>query len=168
MYNGAWSAAIFDLDNCLFDDAWRIPYIDFSKEDLDERYAPYHERCYGDHPTNLALFNAIKQLVPRVIFATARPEAVRRLTERSIADRLGHRGAEIIMRPNGDNRPSRQLKRDMFRRTGLFAHTTMAFDDHHDVIAMYREIGLRAARVWIHDVCPYTPPVHIHPESVKP
>lgn len=163
-------AFIFDLDNCLADDSWRIPYIDWSKDNPGERYAQYHAYCDRDPAppaTHLKEFlsRALFALECKIVFLTARPVEVAQQTRdwirrNLIQDRAV--GYVLIMRNNGDHRPSVQLKREMVASLPEYGvrlqDVAHAYDDREDIVAMYRELGIPATVLKIHDVCAYTPP----------
>lgn len=154
---------ILDLDNCIADDAHRIPHIDWSQRDPDLRYAPYHSRLSSDGPP--CNRHAWTQPGVRNFIFTARPEAYREVT-RAWLRKHGVPCAVLLMRPEGDHCPSVALKSRML---DVVANThpgvplggliRAAYDDRRDVIEMYRSRGVLAAeQLWIHEVCAYTPP----------
>lgn len=154
--------AIWDLDNCLADDRWRIEFIDWAQTNPDKRYDKYHMLCGQDAPGNVSLFAAVSaQATP--VFCTARPECVRGTTVRWLRNNLPQHHASyaslLLMRATGDHLPSVRLKHYMLTTLRAQGHTiAAAFDDREDVVRMYREHGVAAARLWIHDVCAMTPP----------
>ena len=157
--------AIWDLDNCLSDDRGRIRLIDWSQDNPDLRYNPYHAGCANDRCHNLDVFTTISQLA-RPVFFTSRPEAVRAETTRWIRCELDLQQPIIIMRPEKDHTPSLALKTEMLAQyidTMLKSSNGMqpcfaAFDDREDIVDMYRWHGIDAAILNIHSVCAYTPP----------
>lgn len=155
-------AVIFDLDNCLADDAWRIKLIDWSQTNPGERYALYHSACRKDktNPVSLGVFNRYKD-THRLFFFTARPVGVEEETRHWIECNLTHE-YNLIMRNNGDHRPSVQLKREMVASLPEYGvkveDIAHAYDDREDIVAMYRELAIPATVLKIHDVCAYTPP----------
>lgn len=154
---------ILDLDNCIVDDAHRIPFIDWTQRDPDARYDPYHARIEFDG----APFHrhAWAQAGVRNFIFTARPETYREQT-RNWLDRHGVSCSVLLMRPEGDHSASVALKSRMLDvvandhpRSPLAGLIRAAYDDREDVIEMYRSRGVRTAqRLWVHDVCAYTPP----------
>lgn len=152
---------IFDLDNCLSDDGWRIEKIDWTKTNPAERYAAYHFACSSDTARNVDVFNTYAQ-THKVLFFTARPESVREDTRQWIEHELGVNCPSISMRGNNDHRPSVDLKRHMLQEFvamgGAKEDIVGAFDDHEGVLQMYAEEGVDACRLAIHDRCAYTPP----------
>jgi hypothetical protein len=152
---------IFDLDNCLSDDGWRIEKIDWTKANPAERYAPYHAGCSSDTARNVGVFNTYAQTY-KVLFFTARPESVREATRQWIEHELGVNCPSISMRGNNDHRPSVDLKRHMLQEFvamgGAKEDIFIAFDDHEGVLKMYEEEGVDSCRLAIHDRCAYTPP----------
>jgi hypothetical protein len=157
--------SIWDLDNCLADDAWRIPRIDWSAACPGARYAAYHAAAGEDACAvrNAALFKAWRAFGTAPVFATGRPEAIRRDTEDWIERHLGMRPTRdaLFMRGDTDHRPSVVLKREMLsliRATYPAAHIALAFDDHPGIVDMYRAEGVAALHLQIHSVDAYNPP----------
>lgn len=142
---------IWDIDNCLADDGWRIPFI---RRDVDhpwDRYFDYHDLCIFDQPgrTQRMLFRALS-FFSRPVFITARPEAWRYHTTDWIEYHLKLRAPVLLMRRNDDHRPSVQIKREHVRQLMAERHKIFAaFDDHAEIITMYRELGLRARHMAI-------------------
>lgn len=152
---------IFDLDNCLSDDSWRIDKIDWSQTHPSNRYAAYHDNCSGDAAANVEVLKFMTQQA-RPVFFTARPDFVRRWTIEWIERELGVQHPWLYMRGRDDHRPSVDLKRSMlkeFIEMGVPKEDIVAaYDDHEGVLAMYLEEGVAAFRLAIHDRCAYTPP----------
>ena len=71
------SVIILDLDNCIADDSWRIPKINWAAEDPLNRYHDYHSLSGFDTAHNHDLY--INTRCDIVIF-TARPIMYRALT----------------------------------------------------------------------------------------
>ena len=157
---------IFDLDNCLSNDSWRIPQIDWEAPDPGKRYAHYHDLCELDHPGNVASYRSALSLNDaEPIFFTARPVSVREKTMRWLTKHLLRYNEELpilIMRNNGDHRPSVVLKHDMLGVLVEYgvdkADVVHAFDDRQDIVDMYKAHGIPASLMFIHDKCAYTQP----------
>lgn len=149
---------IFDLDNCVADDGWRIPMIDWSKSVAEGRYDKYHALSSLDTPHNVGLVDS--SLNP--VFLTARPVMFYPQTQAWIRKHFGIQRPTIIMRNNDDHRPSPELKASQLSALlggdYLFTNVAIAYDDRDDIVRMYRDHGVRAMQVAIHDVCAYTPP----------
>lgn len=153
--------AIFDLDNCISADAWRIPRINWHTASPDLRYAGYHAACGQDEMGNAdTFFEVIRTHTP--IFFTARPTDVREQTLKWLTDVVGVEDPILFMRNKGDHRHSVQLKREqldwLFHEQIRFSDVKLAYDDRPDVVEMYRSVGIDAHVLAIHDVCAYTPP----------
>lgn len=150
--------SLWDLDNCLSNDEWRIRFVDWTKTNGDERYREYHRRCFGDRPGNKQLFQLVT-LHTRPVFITARPEEVRASTEAWVREMLGVYAPEIYMRAIGDHRPSGELKLALLEEARLLPiDIAVAFDDRADVVAAYRAFGIDASILAIHATCAMTPP----------
>jgi hypothetical protein len=143
---------IFDLDNCISDDSWRIRFIDWTQKSMWERYKDYHRGCGMDEPGNLHLFREwTKDYIP--VFCTGRPLIVRMPTEYWIRKHLGISKPILLMRNNDDHRKSFAVKEDMV--DSLYHHydiiPEMAFDDRPEIIRMYLDNDIAAKQVFIHD-----------------
>lgn len=157
---------IFDIDNCVADDGWRIPLIKWGEQDMDKRYEDYHRAAIADRAGNMELFTRETRsginggLIP--IFLTARPVRYAAATEAWLREKLGVDRHILICRNNADHRSSVAVKRSMIE--GLWQYdvrldcVVRAYDDRADICAMYREFGIEAHQAIIHDVCAMTPP----------
>jgi hypothetical protein len=143
---------IFDLDNCISIDEWRIKYIRWDRENPGERYEVYHRACGLDEPANRDIFEHwARKATP--VFLTGRPIAVRAVTLHWLDKHFRILDPILIMRNNGDHRKSVELKRDMVR--SLHYHYDIdpikAFDDRPEIVEMYRSFGIDAEQVFVHD-----------------
>jgi len=148
---------IIDLDNCISDDAWRIPYIDWQHLQPMRRYHNYHSLAPFDKFENKHLFATND----RIIIFTARPVMYRCATVEWLR-RNGIVYSYLLMRNNSDHKHSLDLKREHLswlpELYGVpLSMIQLAVDDHQEIVDMYRAKGLRAERVAIHDL-PYQPP----------
>lgn len=156
--------AIFDLDNCLADDEWRIGRIAWQHTDLDRRYHDYHSLAPFDAPgaRGLRTVQWCRDAGARIAVFTARPVLYRAATAEWLARVAGFEPDALLMRNAADRRHSVELKAAQLR--DLHAHwgatqVIAAFDDRPDVVEMYRANGvLSAAVLAIHSTCAYTPP----------
>lgn len=155
---------IFDIDNCISDDQWRMEKIDWSQADLNKRYAAYHAACIHDEPRNKKLLRQYMKERVTPIFFTARPMAFRRETFRWFSSNIGFLFYifQFHMRKDSDIRESVEIKRDFLRdflKTVVISDIVAAFDDREDIIEMYKETGIVNAQILkIHDQCAMTPP----------
>lgn len=151
---------IIDLDNCIADDSWRIPKINWQKSNPMERYHEYHSLSGFDRPGNLDIFQEHKDAVG-IVF-TARPVHYHAITEEWLKrNRIPFE--YIVMRNNQDHRHSLELKRTMLNWLPDMYNIKLdwivaAYDDRADVVAMYKEHGIDGRRREIHNVCAYTAP----------
>jgi hypothetical protein len=156
--------AIWDLDNCLSDDGWRIPLIDWRRP-VETRWVKYHGSCFHDVPGNHAAFNecAAERLTP--LFITGRPESVRALTMSWLYCHFDIRSPMLLMRASGDHRESVDVKLELLtdalqRMSGRHgARIVRAYDDKPDIVQMYRDVFDIDARVLrIHELDAYAAP----------
>jgi hypothetical protein len=151
---------IVDLDNCIADDAWRIPRINWQKANPTERYHDYHSLSGFDELRNEEILQDSKGSL--ILVFTARPVQYRPITEEWLRRRkvpFQH----LIMRNNNDHRPSLELKRHMLHWLpevyGVrWGSITAAYDDRPDVVEMYLKHGIHSEVRAVHNVCAYTPP----------
>lgn len=157
---------IFDLDNCISDDGWRIDKIDWSKSVEEGRYDAYHAAASEDKPGNLGILRHHVYLGRELVFLTARPVAFYRATCEWLARHLGLDDTStytLLMREPGDHRPSVELKRamlDILHHYNLPIQSIVAaYDDRPDVVEMYAAAGIPGARqLWVHKLDAYAPP----------
>lgn len=155
---------IFDIDNCISDDGWRIPLIDWTPGiSPDERYRLYHENAHLDKPRNLEVFVTWMRMPDtRIVFMTARPEPLRFITERWLLRYFRITMPRLMMRELGNHSRSTILKYRMLRTLqASFAPGDAilhAYDDRQDVVDMYNRNLIPASVLKVHDLCAYTPP----------
>lgn len=145
---------IIDLDNCLCDDEWRIPFILEQKTNHMERFHNYHLLSAFDKAHNKDV------LLPRdveVVIMTARPVFYAALaTEWLKRNHVTYK--HLMMRNNNDSRASVMVKETMLQ--SLLQHSEyevskdrikMAYDDQQEIIDMYKANGIPATRLSIHE-----------------
>lgn len=155
------NSVIFDLDNCLSNDGWRIPRINWQKKG-DERYHDYHLLAPFDKPdiVTKAILESHIVVGDRIIFCTARPVLYAAATSHWIGSNLLDRRAckfDLLMRNNGDTRTSPEVKFEMVRNLETYYNVdikdiVMAYDDHQGIVDMYKEFGIPATRLFIHSL----------------
>lgn len=123
---------IFDLDGTIFNDAWRLQYID--KE--NKNYDGYHERLtHDDHFPNIASQVGWSLSEGAVEFWTARPNKWRATTTKKLEDTFGYiPGVIIRMRGDDDLRSAAALKADYMRRLPSGYDQVYVYDDRADVL----------------------------------
>lgn len=151
---------ILDLDNCISDDAWRIPTIDWEQKDLDIRYLQYHALSAFDDVGNKELFADLEPNSCLVL--TARPVHLFLQTVEWLR-RAGVPLLGLMMRPTGDNTPSALMKASMLSVAMGQMHISIedigvAYDDRQDIVDMYRSMGIQAERRFIHTLEAHLPP----------
>lgn len=154
---------ICDIDNCIANDAWRIPSINWAKQG-DPRYHDYHSLSGFDTFEPFAL-----DCTPadRIVFMTARPTHYQALTEHWLKRVAGVAEFDLLMRPDGHRDTSPQIKE---MQLGWLLEPSLmydvqlsdivaAHDDHQGVIDMYLKHGLPAKRIAIHNVNAFYDPL---------
>jgi hypothetical protein len=151
--------SLWDLDNCLTDEKWRTPLIDWHL-DGNERYNRYDEQMYKDAPANLGTWHLITQL-SHPIFVTGRRERWRELTVSWIKRNLRAGGTQylhkpaVFMRPNDNSMRPVELKRMILLEFILpsipAGKIIAAFDDVPSIVQMYRDYDIPAMVLRCHD-----------------
>lgn len=150
------SVIILDIDNTIANDLHRVPLIDHANPCPIERYHAYHAAGEHDEVGNHHLFRGVPHDI--AIF-TARPNMYRRMTAHWLL-RAGVNFRWLMMRQDGDLTPSPELKRQQLRnfiQSIPITDIVAAYDDRHDVIAMFRAEGIQAHHIQINEVnyaCP--------------
>jgi hypothetical protein len=147
---------ILDLDNCISDDGWRIPKIDWTQSDFNRRYHVYHMLA----PFDLLANGQLLATPARLIVLTARPVSYRPMTEEWLRRNLVN-AEYLVMRNDNEHAPSGVLKE--LQLGWLLAHYGIgrddildAYDDREDVIEMYLRNGIDGKLARAHDLCAYT------------
>lgn len=160
------SVIILDIDNCIADDSWRIPRINWQTDNPIWRYHDYHSLSGFDMAHNHELYINTRHDI--VIF-TARPIMYQAITIEWLK-RHGVGYEVLMMRDMEDHCHSVELKQKQLN--ALFENTSVkaadivgAFDDRPDVVQMYRKFGIPADVRFVHDVCAYTKPEKVNADS---
>lgn len=147
--------AIFDLDGTLADDRRRrklLPPRSVS-EPKDEDYDAYHADCLNDPAINTTMVELHRSQGHFIAFVTARPQRYLHDT----ADWIYRHFPDlpnftILMRPNGDERPSPELKVALVEEAFDMAtehhweRVVAAYDDRSDVLQAFTKAGVPASR----------------------
>lgn len=144
----AGKIAIFDLDNCLASDSWRLGFINHTLP-IEDIYRQYHMMSAFDEAKNVECVDNYVTLGATIAIVTSRPEWIRLVTERWLHDKGIHYD-QLIMRPNDDHRHSVELKPDLIFLNLDMSKIVIAFDDRHDVLQAYRDHGIIAKQLAIH------------------
>lgn len=157
---------IWDLDNCLADDAHRVSSIDWQAHG-QKRWEQYHSDAILDTANHAAvtLFRAHEAQGHIPIIFTGRPERYRADTEAWLEEHVQPlRPIITMMRAPEDTRESTDLKLHFLKlciRTNLFKieQVVAAFDDRKPIIAMYKHHGIQNAQLLTaNHLCAYTNP----------
>jgi hypothetical protein len=164
--------AIWDLDNCLFDDGWRIPYIDWTQTG-NARYEVYNQSLQGDKTAHFQEWK-LMSLLAQPIFISGRPEKFRAQTlqmievhlpvlrqrpdDEPVWERLTRKdgGITLYMRETDDRDRPADLKAKLLDRF-MKEHDVYpwqiiaAFDDVQSIVDMYRSRGIPATVLRVHD-----------------
>lgn len=134
---------IFDLDNCLSDDAHRRHLA------LEGKYKEYHALADMDLPINGPILKGLVEADPdvNIAFVTGREEFMRQKTKKWLQDHFPkavERHFILLMRPDGDHTPAPKLKVRLLQESGLDpAWVAGAYDDRVDVLEAYRAWGIK-------------------------
>lgn len=152
---------IFDCDNVLANDSWRIPLIDWNAPDHFQRFHSYHLASAFDEPGNRHLLRGLH--AENVVIFTAMSAHYRTLRRLWFNQRrIDYR--KLFMRPEGSTASSVLVKEHMlFSMFEQFKigprNIQVAYDDRDDIIDMYRRHGVAAEKVCLHNANVYGPPV---------
>lgn len=138
--------SIWDLDNCLADDEWRLRYVNRSLSG-QAVWAEYNSHIPHDSAMHLDVFEAVRRAALPVFF-TGRVSTYRGLTEEWIRGNLGVGLPIVYMRGLENKQSPADLKRSMLellRRQRSEMQPVIAFDDLESIVTMYRECGVAAA-----------------------
>jgi len=145
---------IWDLDNCLADDQWRFPAIDWHLEG-DARWARYNKLALNDMPHHRAEFALTAKIGQNVIF-TNRADTSADLTRAWMLQHYDFKGLMMMRKPGIRLAPElvkEQMLTQMFSITK--SEVVCAFDDHEPILQMYRSHGVHAVQLRIHSVDVY-------------
>ena len=141
---------ILDLDNCIADDKWRIPLINYDAPSDFVRFHAYHMASAGDPIANYHLVEQAGE--QHIAIITSRPVNYRWLTVEWLARHRIQYDFLFMREKLSEGFSSPEVKRKAVRTLvtafGVEA-ITMAYDDRPDVIAMYREEGIPATHLYI-------------------
>lgn len=149
---------IWDLDNCLADDAWRQDRIEWDKTG-DDRYRKYNEGLGSDELCHRAEFALFRRMGSTPVFFTGRSEYLRAPTNHWINRNLASTGMTsyplMYMRPDNAKDTPRALKDKMLQclfaeHLGFGSRIVAAFDDLPIVVQMYRDNNIPAVQLAIH------------------
>ena len=139
------SAAVFDLDGTLCDDAHRKRFVTGDVK----FYSMYYSLMDFDKPKPevMKLLDMCRKQGLAIILLTGRPEKYREITMQWLARHSIHYDL-LEMRCDSDFRKSDAMKREVLHKR-LKPHYTviLAFDDSDTNIEMFRNNGVEAVRI---------------------
>lgn len=144
---------LFDIDNCISSDSWRLYTIIPDCKDNDKKYKEYHTLAPFDAPNhaNVAILTKHFREGREVVLVTSRPEWIRRATDLWLFSH-GIKHDKLLMRPEGDYKRSKDLKPFLLKQNGIDpANVLCAYDDRADVLEAYAALGIDAKKLCIHD-----------------
>lgn len=148
--------AIFDIDNCISDDGWRVPLILPRDEHPDVRFHEYHLNMEHDKPGNLEVLHNHINEGHLILFFTAAPERYRR--QRGLwLSRHAPCKHILFMRQSDDHSHSVELKIRMLQNLNsvyMVEHSDIAqaYDDREEVVSAYQKAGVPASVLKIHNI----------------
>ena len=160
---------IFDIDNCIANDARRqkhLPIYSGRFPHTQEAYYAYHAGAEHDELINAHVLNAYITTAgddaiggaDMMVFITSRPELYREKTEKWLINnfnRLAHSYSPdwvVLMRPSGNVESSPSLKVRLFEdfaeqelgdRKAGWSQVVAAHDDREDVLRAYQAQGVK-------------------------
>lgn len=159
---------IVDLDNCICDDEQRLTLVDWDAKDVDKRWHAYHTAAFTSTLRNPSLLDTPYG----IIIATARPEKFREVTENWLKEWKVNYDF-LFMRMDGDHSSAVEVKRQFIQNLDKVhginrRDIVIAYDDREDICQMYREVGIKSHRVWIHEKTTYGQPGKDYVPDAKP
>ena len=138
------SFVVFDLDGTLADTASRLRFIEVKPKD----YGAFHQASVTAKAIahiQPVYWGFRRQFIPIEIW-TGRPERYKVIT-RNWLSLWGFTGCrKLRMRPEDDNRPDVELKKEWLDQCG-FNKPLLVFEDRTRVVEMYRENGVPCFQV---------------------
>jgi hypothetical protein len=162
--------SLWDLDNCLSDDKWRVNKIDWHLEG-NERYTRYDAEMGKDNVAHVGEWRLITQM-SMPVFITGRRERWRQITRKWVSERLpvlryGRlqwlHDPLILMRPDDCNDTPAVLKEKLLMQLPthhgiMLPRVIAAFDDVDAIVEMYGRHGIPSTVLKVHDPgLAYTP-----------
>jgi len=139
-----------DLDGTLVDSSGRRHIIDKAVIKTKD-WEAWHKQTHTDKVIEpiKQLCYAIKKFGIKVIFLTARSDKCRKHTEAWIAKNIPRLAkCKLLMRTEGDFRPSAQVKLDIFTKyIGPIYEVLFTIDDDAENIKMFNKLGVHTLQV---------------------
>lgn len=144
---------ILDLDNCISEDEWRLKYIDHEQKSSMGKHHAYNMLAGWDKCRNQIIFRPFNKR--KIIIFTSRPMLYKPITDEWLRRNAINPMAKFI-RPPGDVCGSVDLKYNFLRVLRNEHHVSnrdivCAYDDKIEVINMYKNEGVNARLVAIHE-----------------
>jgi phosphoglycolate phosphatase-like HAD superfamily hydrolase len=148
----ARSLAVLDIDGVLADVRHRLHHLATRPKDWTGFFT-----AAADDPLLPGGAQLAHQLAAEheVLYLTGRPERIRELTGRWLADQQLPPG-RLLMRPDGDHRPARLFKRERLRTLANERTIASVVDDDPQVVELLRAAGIP---VRLADELPYAEPL---------
>lgn len=155
---------IFDIDGCISDDEWRLNLI---KPDGSDRFSEYHALARDDAALMAGDITLKKHIASRhcVVFITARPNSIRKLTNDWIRLKFPNCNFVLFMREEDqEGIGSVDLKKGILsnvlesKQPGQ--EIIAAYDDRPDVVLMYLQFGIQASILDKDGLSEYDPNSH--------
>ncbi len=136
---------IVDIDRTLSNCFWRDHLIN-----SEGGWDAYHAVMGEDEPVHdvVALVTAMYSSGYNIVGITARPEKYRKATTEWL-DKHKVCMDELLMRPDGDFRPTTEVKKQLASER-FYVPSAVAFviDDREDIVTMFRGMGVTALQVF--------------------
>lgn len=132
-----------DMDKTLCDASWRDHLLPASAGTAAE-WANYYRDQTEDAPIYemIDLVRAFAAIGHKIVILTARPELYRDETMVYLRAHIGVPIARLLMRPNGDHRPSPELKVELALNHYTVDKIAFVIDDRQDVLTEFEKQGV--------------------------
>lgn len=136
--------AVFDIDGTVADARHRLHLIAGTAD--HEQWVQFFDAAVDDPPLAEGVAKA-RQLAEThdIVWLTARPERLRAMTERWLAEH-GLPPGRLLMLPDGDKTLARRYKLDAIRRLAEEREVAVVVDDDPRVITLLEEAQLPVVR----------------------
>ena len=139
---------IWDLDGTLANNNHRVGLVPGDGQDdsanwdkfslAGEHDTPYEDMCQ--------LARILKPLTWMTLIFSGRGAIAQEISEEWLRKQAISYD-KFIMRPVGDFRDDREIKRDWYMEHRLYDHNVIVFDDRQKVVDMWRQMGVRCLQV---------------------
>ena len=134
---------VVDIDGTVSDWRWREQFMDDKEKfyELSPHDPPHEDMC----ELVKTLANSRKY---KIVFLTGRGQRHAKMTSEWLADHVTYPLYEdVIMRPDGDERPDHEVKVEAFMSKYKLGDIAFVLEDRTSVVEAWRKLGVRVLQV---------------------